>query len=105
VACSVTIRTDQRRHWGRFYLPSLGQAVLDSTTGRISTAFADQVAAAAVLLTDRSNTSLGHPTLTVWSRTGGTHHDPQSVAVDDVPDVIRSRRFKKPIYKKILAAG
>jgi hypothetical protein len=105
ISCSVTFRTDTRRQWGRFYLPGLSQAFLVDTTGRIGSSQVDTICNAARALTDRSNTSLAHPTLTVWSKVQGTRHDPQYVEVDDVPDVIRSRRLNFPVYKKIVAAG
>lgn len=105
VACSITFRTDKRRQWGRFYVPGIGANAMDTTNYQYSTGMVDGMANAAKALTDRSNTSLGHPTLTVWSRVQGTHHDPQYVECDSVPDVIRSRRASITQYKRIYAAG
>jgi len=104
-ACSVTFRTDQRRKWGRFYIPGLSTGILDAA-GRLTTANVDTICTAAAALTQRNNSpGTGKPCLCVWSRVDGTHHDPQYVEVDDVPDVIRSRRAKHPNYKKILPAS
>jgi hypothetical protein len=35
----------------------------------------------------------------VFSRKQWTHHDPQSVQVDDLMDVIRKRRYSKPHHR------
>jgi hypothetical protein len=43
--------------------------------------------------------------LTVWSRVGWTHHDPQTIQVDNIADVIRSRRFSTPTYRSTAGAG
>jgi len=94
VACSVTWQTDKRKNWGRFYLPGLATPSL-SPTGRFLDTTIAQIADAFAPLADRG--SLESETLCVWSPTEQTHHDPQLPRVDDVPDVIRSRRFKQKL--------
>lgn len=102
IACSVTFRTAVRKNWGRFYIPGLGMNTV-GTDGALTSTWSDAIATAAAVLTHRgaSNTE----TLTVWSPTEQTRHDPQQVVVDDVLDVIRSRRFSSTLRRKIVAAG
>jgi hypothetical protein len=104
-AISVTFRTDARKHWGRFYLPGCTTNGLVAGSGRLSSSAVDGIAGAALALTSRSATGTPKPTLTVWSPTQGVRNDPQQVVVDDVPDVIRRRRFSSTSYKKIITAG
>lgn len=99
-ALSVTFRTANRKQWGRFYLPGATTSVL--TNGRITNAVCDALASATQGLTSRSGTDA---CLTVWSRVGWTHHDPQQVQVDNIPDVIKSRRLRQTTYRKQISAG
>lgn len=96
VACSVTWKTDKRATWGRFYLPGLIQTQL-APNGRLLDSSADAIVAEMAGLADRGSTVT--ETLTVWSKKEGTHHDPQVVQIDDVLDVIRSRRFSSTLYR------
>jgi hypothetical protein len=89
VAVSVTWITDKRATWGRFYLP--GIAINKFGASRIDTAWCDTIA--------NASRSGNGGTLTVWSHKEWTHHDPQFVQVDDVPDVIRSRRLRSTHYR------
>jgi hypothetical protein len=101
----VTFKTDNRKTWGRFYIPGYTTTAMDGTHhGAISTTYVDELCTAAKALTDRSGPG-NHPTLCVWSNKGRTHHDPQQVQVDDVWDIQRRRRFKHATYKKVLTAG
>jgi len=101
VALSVTFRTSSRKNWGRFYLPGLTSSSIAATTGYVDEAVCDQVANAAQGLTDQIGTS---PALVVWSTAKGNYAIPTEVAVDNVPDVIRRRRFHVATYKKIVTA-
>jgi hypothetical protein len=100
VACSVTFITDQRKTWGRFYLPGFIPSVL--VGGVWTNSVCDSIAAATHGLTSRSGNGA---CLTVWSRKQWTHHDPQRVQVDNIPDVIRRRRKSQPTYRANIAAG
>ena len=100
-AISVTFRTDKRKTWGRYYLPSMTVGELDGA-GRLDQSVAGALATATALLTDRSQTGA---CLTVFSRKEWTHHDPQLIQIDDIVDVIRSRRFSTPLYRHQLSAG
>lgn len=95
VSCSVTLRTDARKHWGRFYIPGLTTPVLDSK-GRLGATVADEFADAAAALCDRSGTG-AH--LVVFSRTLWLPQRITQVQVDDVLDVIRRRRFSATHYR------
>jgi hypothetical protein len=100
VAMSVTFITDQRKTWGRFYIPGTNPNAL--TGGRWSHSDMQAVADATHHLTDRSGNG---GCLTVWSRKEWTHHDPQTIQVDDIPDVIRSRRLKSTLFRATHVAG
>jgi hypothetical protein len=102
VACSVTFKTAIRKNWGRFYIPGIQAGEL-APQGYFLTPMLVQIADYAVELCDRGGTTT--QTLTVWSPTERTHHDPQVVQVDDVPDVIRSRRFSSTLHREVRAAG
>lgn len=101
MAISITWLTDQRRQWGRSYLPGVTATHLDSN-GRILQSFCTALANKSHVLTNRSGTGA---CLTVWSRKQWTHHDPQWIQVDDVPDVIRSRRYKSTHFRAKIAAA
>lgn len=98
VACSVTLETDVRRRWGRFYIPCLGTNALASPSdqGRWSDAFTTAVANAAdtcftQTLTDWRVVVFGAPT--------PTSLEVRQIRVDDIPDIIRRRRFEGGIVK------
>lgn len=99
VSCNVTFRTASRRHWGRSYLPGMGagrltgesrwvSADLDVIAGAFNTAFISMNGLARVV----------HPV--VWSPKYRGFFSVETLAVDNVPDVIRSRRPKSATYIK-----
>lgn len=98
VACSMTWRTDQRKNWGRIYLPSIQQGAIDSQ-GSLQQTWMDTIANAGAAMSSRGGTNT--ETVCVWSTTELTHHDPQQVVVDDVLDVIRSRRYSSTLRRTI----
>lgn len=102
IACAVTFKTAKRKNWGRFYLPSLTVTALASDGG-FDTGFLGGAADAGAALTARDDGKTS--AFTVWSPTERTHHDPQSVQVDDIPDVIRSRRFGQALHREERDAG
>jgi len=101
VSLSITFRTDKRKTWGRFYLPGPARS-LCSDTGRIDSAAADSILNATHALTSRASSG---GSLTVFSRKEWTHHDPQLIQIDDIFDVIRTRRYREPHFRKTLSAG
>lgn len=88
-ACSITLHTASRRHWGRIYLPGLATGTI--SYGRFSTTFVDGLAGSF----DTFATTLrsGAQGIVIWDRTNWTPRDVQTGRVDDVVDVIRRRRF------------
>jgi hypothetical protein len=101
VACSITFRTASRKSWGRTYLPlgAMG-ASTDLSGGRWSNSYVDAIANAThTLVTSAASNDFY---LVVWSHTKNALLNVESVEVDNVPDVVRRRRFKAATYKKIL---
>lgn len=95
VACSVTEVTDVRRRWGRFYLPFISPGVVDSY-GRMEDTSVDGLALAAGLLHGQQNVN--------WQSVVYGAADPSSLEVretrvDDVLDVIRSRRWQDTLHR------
>ena len=101
VSLSITFRTSKRKTWGRFYLPGPARSLCDDK-GRIDSAAADSILTATHALTNRSDSGAS---LVVFSRKEWTHHDPQLIQIDDIFDVIRTRRYREPHYRKTLSAG
>jgi hypothetical protein len=111
VAVSVTERTSDVKSWGRFYLPNPGHG---NTTAfaRIHPAFQDQIANAADTLYEAAITN-GTPTVVFSaakparpSAGGGTLPATSAralgvlkIQVDDLYDVIRSRRWNEPLLR------
>jgi hypothetical protein len=100
-AISVTLKTDKRRTWGRMYLPNVTFPMLDSK-GRLVQTVATELCTAWHFLTTRAGTGAA---LCVFSRKEWTHHDPQQIQVDDIVDVIRSRRYSAAHFRQTLSAG
>jgi hypothetical protein len=101
IAVSVTYKTDKRLTWGRHYLPGPTRAMLDNS-GRLEATAATGILNASKLLTSRSGTGAA---LTIFSRKEWTHHDPQTIQVDDIFDVIRSRRYEMPLFRQTAPAS
>lgn len=112
VAISVTEKAGQKLHWGRFYLPSPGATGLVDSYGRILPAALTQFADAADTMYESLRTA-GIPvvvyrrplderkkkngvTLPARPASAWTVDD---IQIDDVFDVIRSRRFKTPLLR------
>lgn len=94
MACAVTEETDIRRRWGRFYLPFLDTATLFN--GRFTNAVCDGIGAAAKDLLETIEDEWQHVTVSTL-----TPHvlATRFVRVDNVPDVIRSRRWRGSSYR------
>lgn len=98
-----TGRTQLRNRWGRFYLPALGQAAL--AWGRWDTAICETVATAAQAM---YNACVSHDIVPVmYSPTTGSAFSINAVRVDDIVDVVRSRRYETPIsrHEKLVDAA
>ena len=97
-ACSITFRTGIRKSWGRTYLPVGAEAL---GTGYVFTHTAvDAIAGATdTLVTSAAGDDFA---LVVMSAAQTSALAVESVSVDDVPDVIRRRRWKVETYRKVL---
>lgn len=97
-ASSITFRTGARRNWGRTYLP-LGSAGLTSA-GRLGNTAVDAITTTMNGMVTTLATGDFH--LVVVSKPLSSSLNVEQVEVDNVPDVIRRRRFKRSTYKKLL---
>lgn len=96
VSCAVTEVTAVRRRWGRFYIPFLATG---GTTGRFSQMFCDTVAAAAKTMLEGVE---GTWTPVVYGEKFPFILPILQVRVDDVPDIIRTRRWRSASYRAML---
>jgi len=96
VAASVTLKTVPRRQWGRMYLPLTGQTVL-SATGRFLPANVTTVGQSTDAFFQSVIALDFHPV--IFSEVRGKAYAVEEVQVDDVPDIIRSRRFNEATFK------
>jgi hypothetical protein len=100
-ACTVTLRTALRRHWGRFYTPWF--KALDGTGGQLFPTTVDAIAAAARTMLTAPGTSQGvYPV--VWDRNKHRAYGITDIEVDSVTDIVRRRRPRTSAYKKILSS-
>jgi len=100
VACSVTelLGPDSRRHWGRFYLPGLSSNNLE-LDGTYNTAAVDAIAAAANSCYDAWATASYYPIVWVAGVPGFNPVPVVEVRVDNIPDIIRRRRYQSISYR------
>jgi hypothetical protein len=101
VATSVTFRTASRIHWGRMYMPQPISTAC-TTYGKLSTTHCDGVALAFKnFLADIDTVDVGGTGITPVIRSSkAALLSIDEIHVDDVPDVIRSRRASFPTYRK-----
>jgi hypothetical protein len=102
VAMTATKQTASRKHWGRVYLGPLRQSVIGTTdtNGRFTSANVDAVAG--YFNTLRAGLQADDFPMVVYDRTRGHLATVDSVRVDDVPDIVRSRRPDWVPYRKLL---
>lgn len=98
ISSTVTFRTCSRLHWGRVYLPQSIYQSYDST-GRLTTATVDAYCGA-VRAMQNSASGAGTP-MVVPSTSHRALLAISSIAMDNTPDVIRSRRTKHTNYFKV----
>jgi hypothetical protein len=91
--------TQTRNRWGRFYLPAPSPTTL--TDGRWSSTFSNLVATSAQTFYNECVTAQLIPV--VYSPTTGSAWSLQEIHVDDLCDVIRSRRFTTPLTRNVKA--
>lgn len=99
MAISVTFRTASRKHWGRVYLPP-PIANMVTQYGRLTTGWCDTCAGAfdTLFATVNGLPAQTHPV--IWSSKYRGFFAVDTLAVDDVPDVIRRRRPYSRTYIK-----
>jgi hypothetical protein len=111
VAVSVTEMAGSKLNWGRFYLPNPSRDAL-SPYGRIDSTWAGAVADAVDTMYEAWKTAGLHPVvyraaLPAREKKNGvelparaaTAWDVETIQIDDVFDIIRSRRFKYPTLR------
>jgi hypothetical protein len=111
VAISVTEQAGSKLNWGRFFLPAPVVTATD-TYGRFDSAVLTQIANAVDVLYEGLKSDGLHPVvyreeLPVREKKNGvelparaaTAWDVEQIQVDDVADVIRSRRWKQPLLR------
>lgn len=92
-ASSISLHTAPRRNWGRTYLPGLvGEDT--ETNGTLTAAFVNALQGATVQL--YGNLALGDIAMVVMSKTRAAALSVEAIAVDDIVDIIRSRRWEHP---------
>lgn len=115
VSISVTQKTATRPTWGRFYLPAPSTSTMIAD-GLVSTAACDGITAATVTLFNAARAASLYPVVFTrargeYTRKDGTvlppkaasAHTVEAVQVDDIFDIIRSRRWATVLYRKTTA--
>jgi hypothetical protein len=99
IAVSITLKTSARKQWGRTYFPG---ATTSSVTGngQLGTGIVDDLANATDALAAGAATKQFY--LGVLSGVAGSFFAAETIQVDDVADVIRSRRWRNATYRKDL---
>jgi hypothetical protein len=98
-AVSLALHTGPRRNWGRTYLPQPPTSVL-STGGTLLTTSCDTLAAALNTMIGTAATNDFY--LVVYSASKAALLNVESIAVDNIVDIIRRRRWEHPTYRKQL---
>lgn len=111
VSVNVSEHTRLRKHWGRFYLPSFTADNFDTygrvTAGRVGALSSSTTTLYNGLRGDGTPVMVYSPAKPVRPKKGGgtlpaapaRAFSVEALVVDDIPDVIRSRRFDRPITK------
>lgn len=114
-AVTVTEKTSSRKHWGRFYIPVQASATTDAT-GLVQSGQVTGFASSTVTLYNTCRAASVVPV--VWSiqkpvrpkRPSGTlpaqpakAYEITAVQVDDIVDIIRSRRYRTGLNKTTTA--
>lgn len=94
IAVTSTYKTSSRKHWGRSYMPTLNQGIIDTTYGRLTNGHCTAVANAMRTLLQTTGSS-GQCSPVVASITHPAVSGITELQVDNVPDVQRRRRVKQ----------
>lgn len=95
-ALSLTFRTADRKRWGRTYMPGLTTAILD-THGIALAASVDALGAAIDTIFAATIGDDFHPV--VYSPTTQAANYMEKLQIDNLTDVIRSRRWRNATHK------
>jgi hypothetical protein len=95
-AMSITFKTARRRQWGRSYLPGITTAAL-GTRGALSSSVVDVIGGATNTMVAGAAAKQFYQG--VLSGVAGSFFATEQVQVDDVADVIRSRRWKNTTHR------
>lgn len=98
VCTSVTFRTAVRRSWGRTYMP--WDSGTQTPQRRLGAGKVDQLAGYANTLLTTAAAADFHQVVTSMHLSASLNVE--NVEVDDILDVIRSRRWKHTLYRKVL---
>lgn len=98
-AASISLHVGPRRNWGRTYFPGLNQGALTGR-GMLTNTAADQLATATDTLA--TTAAADDFVLSVHSTTLGSMLAVEHVAVDNIIDVIRRRRWEHATYMKTI---
>lgn len=101
VAVSITQKTQLRKHWGRIYMPAPSTSNL--TSGMVNSTKQTLFATATQTLFDAARASDFEPV--VYSPQLGRAFPVLQLQVDDLFDVIRSRRYSRPTSRVLLPAS
>lgn len=95
LAATTTYKTASRKHWGRSYWPTLTRNSIDSTFGRLSSAYQTGLhGAVKAVLQDTGSSAAVCPVVASIQYTAVMGI--RELQTDDVVDVIRRRRAKNP---------
>lgn len=97
VACSVTFKTIERLRWGRIYLP--GVTGSQCQNGRFTAQHCEAVVRQAAEFAQAAHDA-GYA-LVVFDVLNKTWRVVREVQVDDIPDVIRRRRWEVPSIRDV----
>jgi hypothetical protein len=95
-ALSITLKTARRKQWGRTYLPGVTSVGLGGR-GAVTTSVVDAIGAATNTMVLAAIAEDMHPG--VLSKVAGSFFTLEQLQIDDVWDVIRSRRWKNTTHR------
>jgi hypothetical protein len=115
IAITVTKKTSSRKNWGRIYYPIHGTSVADAQ-GRVATGNCDSICAAWVTFCNACRTASMIPVVFSIPKVardtagggelaaqGAIAFEISSLQVDNLFDVMRTRRYSGPTYRKVTA--
>lgn len=99
LSINATYKTPSRKHWGRSYLPVASTTAVDTQFGRINNTYCDSIAALINAMFSTPGAGNGITPIVASIAYQGIM-TVETIQVDNVFDVIRSRRAKYSSYRK-----